>query len=142
MSVLVSIKNESKNDLPKQQRAGDAGFDLQADEEVDLVPFKPYAVSVGLRMEIPNGRVGMVCPRSGLSLKGVTVYNAPGIIDSSYRGVCKVILMYIGEGTFHISVGDRIAQLLIVQIGEVIFIERDSLSSTERGEGGFGHTGV
>lgn len=93
-------------------------------------------------MELPEGYEGQVRPRSGLAAKfGVTVLNAPGTIDSDYRGEVRVLLVNLGRDPFAISAGDRVAQLVVAPVSRVIWVEEDSISSTERGDGGFGSTG-
>jgi len=131
--------------LPEQAHLGDAGMDLVASEDVVLPAFKPVLVPTGIKMAIPFGYEGQVRPRSGLSLKGVTVWNSPGTIDALFRGEIKVILMYIPHPergiTYEIKKGDRIAQLVVakceqVQLNPVLFLDE-----TVRGEGGFGSSG-
>jgi dUTP pyrophosphatase len=127
---------------PHYQTEGSAGCDLVATEDVELVPGKWAAVSTGLFVEIPRGYAGYVCPRSGLSLKsGVSVLNAPGIIDSDYRGEIKVILVNHADLRYKVKKGDRIAQLLFVPVVHAVLRDSESLSSTARGSGGFGSTG-
>lgn len=140
---------------PEYAHTGDAGFDLRADlggegEYVSLNAGDRGLVSTGLRLELPVGTVGLVCPRSGLALNyGVTVANAPGVVDSSFRGVVKVILINHSSVPFVISHGDRIAQLLIQPVLtpatglDFVQIDHpDQLSPTLRSDGGFGSTGV
>lgn len=135
-------------DLPPPFRAteGAAGFDLRASKAVWMDPGQRCLVSTGFIWEIPEGGVGLICPRSGLALKhGVTVLNAPGIIDSDYRGEVKVLLMNFDFGTpFQINVGDRIAQMVVVPIKALLTMAHmtSGLRETGRGGGGFGSTGV
>jgi dUTP pyrophosphatase len=122
-----------------------AGYDLHAhiDRPIVLEPGKRHLFPVGLRMAIPLGFTGMVCPRSGLALRhGVTVLNAPGIIDADYRGDIGVILINLGEHPFTVNPGDRIAQMVFVHAMRAVFIPAVGLAQTPRGEGGFGSTGV
>lgn len=106
-------------------------------------PGRSMVVQCGVCVEIPPGFVGLVCPRSGLAANyDVTVLNAPGIVDSGYRGEFKVILINHGAEAFEINRGDRIAQLLIVPVAQAHIVEADELSDTARGAGGFGSTGV
>lgn len=140
---------EHNLDLPARQTDYSAGFDLCATQYAALFPNEVILVKTGFAVQIPVGFCGMVCSRSGLALKhGVFVLNAPGIIDADYRGEIGVILSRInvdGLGDpFIIKAGDRIAQLLVVpaQIAGMYSVEVDGLDATERGEGGFGHTGV
>ena len=121
-----------------------AGLDLAAaiDTPVVLEPGARAAVGTGLVLEIPRGYEGQVRPRSGLALShGILIPNAPGTIDSDYRGELKVILMNAGEKSYAVRRGDRIAQLVVAPVTTVEFAEVDELDATHRGEGGFGHTG-
>lgn len=131
--------------LPKYAKPGDAGCDLLAAENVTLQPGGGRAlVPTGIALAIPEGYAGFVQPRSGLAVKnGVTCLNTPGLIDSGYRGELKVLLVNTDpDSPFEVVRGERIAQLVIQKIEVVEFEERDDLPSTERGEGGFGSTGV
>lgn len=131
--------------LPSHASAGSAGFDLRAAiaEEVVLRPGERLLVPTGLVLEIPPGWEGQVRPRSGLALRhGVGVVNAPGTIDSDYRGEVAVILINLGEAPFSLRRGDRIAQLVISRVESVEWEEAESLAESSRGEGGFGSTGV
>jgi dUTP pyrophosphatase len=131
--------------LPDYATSGAAGADLRAAIEDDLViePGARTAVPTGLVTEIPKGFEGQVRPRSGLALRhGLTVVNAPGTIDSDYRGELKVLLVNLGSGPATIARGERIAQLVIAPVTRAVFVESTELSSSERGDGGFGSTGV
>ncbi len=131
--------------LPKYAKPGDAGCDLLAAENVTLQPGGGRAlVPTGIALAIPEGYAGFVQPRSGLAVKnGVTCLNTPGLIDSGYRGELKVLLVNTDpDSPFEVVRGERIAQLVIQKIEVAKFEERDDLPSTERGEGGFGSTGV
>ena len=131
--------------LPKYAKAGDAGCDLLAAEDMTIQPGGGRAlVPTGLSLAIPEGYAGFVQPRSGLAVKnGITVLNTPGLIDSGYRGELKVLLINTDPTTpFEIVRGERIAQLVIQKVEQVEFVEMDSLPSSERGEGGFGSTGL
>ena len=145
--------------LPEYAHVGDAGMDVYAVEDTILNLGIPKVVKVGLVADIPDGYELQVRPRSGLSVKGVTVWNAPGTIDSNYRGEIGVILMYLNnevgsvynmDGTcsytpktkFNISKGDRIAQLVLAPVTKAEIYEVREVSQTDRGEGGFGSTGV
>jgi dUTP pyrophosphatase len=124
--------------------AGAAGMDLAsaADEPVRLEPGGRVGVPTGLALEIPAGFEGQVRPRSGLALRfGVTIINAPGTIDSDYRGELVVLLVNLGREPHVINPGDRIAQLVIAPVTQVALAETEDLSDTVRGAGGFGHTG-
>jgi len=128
--------------VPHLATEGAAGFDLCTVEDVFIPSMGRAKVSTGLSLEIPQGYEGQVRPRSGLAAKfGVTVLNSPGTIDSDYRGEIQVILINFGPD-ISFSVGDRIAQLIINSLPSISFEETSELSSTERGEGGFGSTGI
>jgi dUTP pyrophosphatase len=131
-------------ELPSYASAGAAGADLRAAvlEPVLLAPGERAAVPTGLILEIPDGWEGQVRPRSGLAMKyGLTVVNAPGTIDSDYRGELKVLLVNLGFDTVGIARGDRIAQLVMAPAPQAKFDEIDRVKDTERGSGGFGSTG-
>lgn len=131
-------------EIPAYAYPGDAGMDLRAIEHLELRPFERALVSTGLAIAIPEGYAGFVQPRSGLAIKqGVTVLNTPGLIDSHYRGELKVALINLDpNNVFEVNPGDRIAQLVIQKVERVAWNVVDSLSETERGEGGFGSSGV
>ncbi len=129
--------------IPTQAHPGDAGMDLVSIEAAEIAPGARRLVHTGLAVEIPVGFEGQVRPRSGLALKhGVTVLNAPGTIDAGYRGEIGVVLANFGDATFKVEPGMRIAQLVIAAVAEVAIEVSDTLSSTERGSGGYGSTGV
>jgi dUTP pyrophosphatase len=131
--------------LPTPASPGSAGFDLRAaiDGELVLRPGERALVPTGLKLEIPPGWEGQVRPRSGLALRhGIGVANAPGTIDSDYRGEVGVILINLGESPFSLNRGDRVAQLVIAPVQRVEWDEVDVLEPSARGEGGFGSTGV
>ena len=146
--MRVRIKRlPAARDLPLPSRAspGSAGFDLRAaiDGEVVLRPGERLLVSTGLVLEIPSGWEGQIRPRSGLALRhGVGVVNAPGTIDSDYRGEVAVILINLGEAPFSLRRGDRVAQLVISRVETVEWEEAETLAESGRGDGGFGSTGV
>lgn len=130
--------------LPAYARAGDAGLDLVARESATLLPAGGRAlVPTGIAFALPDGYAGFVQPRSGLALKhGVTCLNTPGLIDSGYRDELKVLLVNLDPTeSFQISRGDRIAQLVVQAVAHVRWQEVDTLDHSERGAGGFGHTG-
>ena len=134
-------------DLPAYQSAGAAGLDLMAaipaHSKIVIEPGARELVPTGLRIELPEGFEGQVRPRSGLALKsGVTVLNAPGTIDSDYRGEVAVILVNHGQEPFEIVRGARIAQLVIAPVTQADIIEVGEIGTTQRGAGGFGSTGV
>lgn len=143
--VKIKIVNKSNNELPDYADSGSAGMDLRADltESITLQPLERKLIPTGLYIELPVGFEAQVRPRSGLALKkGITVLNTPGTIDSSYRGNIGVILINLSSEPFTVENGDRIAQMIIARHSKAEFIEVEELSDTERGEGGFGHTGV
>jgi len=143
--IHIKIINRSKHALPAYQTHLAAGFDLRANlpEPVELQPLERRLVPTGLFMEIPQGYEGQVRPRSGLAIKkGITLLNSPGTIDADYRGEIGVIIINLSNETVQIEDGDRIAQLVFAQIQPVQLEEVDELSTTQRGEGGFGSTGV
>ena len=132
-------------ELPSYARVGDAGLDLVARENVVLLPSGGRAlVATGIAVAIPEGHAGFIQPRSGLALKhGVTCLNTPGLIDSGYRGELKVLLINTVE-PFEIKRGERIAQLVVQKVEHVVLQpvdDFDHLGESERGDGGFGHTG-
>ena len=131
--------------LPAYATDGAAGADLCAavDEELTIRPGERAAVPTGLVLEIPDGHEGQVRPRSGLAIRaGLTIVNAPGTIDSDYRGELKVLMINLGSDPVSINRGERIAQLLIAPVTRASFVESEALSVSERGDGGFGSTGV
>ena len=128
--------------LPAYATEGAAGMDVVAAEDVDLAPAQRHAVATGLALAIPHGYEIQVRPRSGLALKhGISAPNAPGSIDSDYRGELKIILINHGQESFAIRRGDRIAQLVLAPVTRGTWLEVDDLGETARGEGGFGSTG-
>ena len=130
--------------LPSYARAGDAGADLVARDAVTLVPRGGRAlVPTGVALALPDGYAGFVLPRSGLALRhGVTCLNTPGLIDSGYRDELKVLLVNTDpEQPYDVSRGDRIAQLVVQRVDQVRFVPVDELPPSDRGTGGFGHTG-
>jgi dUTP pyrophosphatase len=129
--------------LPSRAYAGDAGLDLPAAEQLDLAPGTRATIGTGLAIALPAGIAGLVVPRSGLASKhGIGVLNAPGLIDSGYRGEVRVILHNHGSETFRVEPGMRIAQLVLVAVEDVTLVEVDELPSSERGEGGHGSSGL
>ena len=144
-TVKVKIINKSKNVLPKYTTIGSAGMDIRANIEapVDIPPMNRRLIPTGLYIQLPLGYEAQVRPRSGLALKqGLTVLNTPGTIDADYRGEIGVILINLSNEVQSINPGDRIAQIVIAKHEIAELIETDTLEETERGEGGFGHSGV
>jgi len=140
---LPAVRLDRELPLPAYARPGDAGLDLRASESVKLEPGERRLVSTGLAIAIPEGHAGLVLPRSGLAVqKGVTVLNAPGLIDSGYRGELKVLLINHGPAVVAIERGERIAQLVIQAVARARLVEVERLPDSARGEGGFGSTGA
>ncbi len=140
----IKIVNLSDNPLPAYETIHAAGMDLRANLQAPLVvkPMQRVLVPTGLFIELPEGSEAQVRPRSGLAFKhGLTVLNSPGTIDADYRGEIKVILINLSDTAFEIQHGERIAQMVISKHEKAVWKAVDSLSVTERGEGGFGHTG-
>ncbi|MDR0789991.1 MAG: dUTP diphosphatase [Bacteroidales bacterium] len=142
--MVVKIINQSKHSLPQYETAGSAGVDLRAnlEQSVVLKPMQRALIPTGLFIELPLGYEAQVRPRSGLAIKsGITVLNTPGTIDADYRGEIKVVMINLSDADFTINDSDRIAQMIIARHERPDWVEVDVLSSTDRGEGGFGHTG-
>jgi len=130
--------------LPTRAYDGDAGFDLRALEPATLTPGERATVRTGLALELPEGHAGLVLPRSGLAARhGMTLANAPGLVDAGYRGELRVLLLNTDpDAPFTVAPGDRIAQLVLVRVETPEIEERDELSASERGLGGFGSSGT
>ncbi len=146
MRVTVNLRRVGQRgpplDLPRYETAGSAGLDLRADEPVALAAGERRLVPTGLAVEIPPGFEGQVRPRSGLALRlGVGMVNAPGTIDSDYRGEVGVILVNHGREPVSFARGERIAQLVIAPVARAELVLVDDLASSDRGAGGFGSTG-
>ena len=148
MSVTISVSalpHFADLPLPAYESPGAAGMDIAAAITADIViaPGARHAVPSGLAIAVPAGHEAQIRPRSGLALRhGVTVANAPGTIDSDYRGEIKVILINLGEAPITISRGMRIAQMVVAPVIQASLALVDTLDSTERGDGGFGSTGI
>lgn len=143
--LLQRLPHGADLPLPAYETAGAAGLDLRAAiaKPVTLTPGMRTLVPTGLSMQLPEGFEGQVRPRSGLALRhGVTVLNAPGTVDSDYRGEVSVVLINHGSETFTITRGDRIAQLVIAPVSHASLSEVETLDETARGAGGYGSTGV
>lgn len=143
--IKVRIINKSKNELPAYATPQSAGMDLRANlpNPVTLAPMSRELIGTGLFIELPKGFEAQVRPRSGLALKnGITVLNSPGTIDADYRGEIKVLLVNLSSEPFTIYNGDRIAQMVIARHEQAELVLADKLDETERGEGGFCHTGI
>lgn len=144
MRVKVRIVNKSRHQLPEYSTEFSAGIDLRAslDQDVVLDPGKRVLVPTGLFIELPRNYEAQIRPRSGLALKkGISILNTPGTIDSDYRGEIGIILINLSSEPFIIEDGERICQMVIARHETIEWIETDNLNDTERGSGGFGHTG-
>lgn len=142
--MRVRIVNKSRHRLPAYETAHSAGMDLRAltDAPVTLLPLERKLIGTGLYIELPSGYEAQVRPRSGLALKhGITVLNSPGTIDADYRGEIGVILINLSDTAFTVNDGDRIAQMIIARHEKAEMIETEEINLTERGAGGFGHSG-
>ena len=145
--ITLKIKRLKKSDLPlpAYETDGSAGMDLRAslDDDVTLEPGDIKLVPTGISVSIPRGYEGQIRPRSGLALKhGIGLVNSPGTIDSDYRGEVRIIMINHGRKSFTIKHGDRIAQMIITGICHAAVEEVPELDSTDRGQGGFGHSGI
>jgi dUTP pyrophosphatase len=139
---IAAVRLDGGLPLPAYAKPGDAGLDLRASEAVTLEPGERRLVPTGLAVAIPEGHAGFVLPRSGLAMhRGVTVLNAPGLIDSGYRGELKVLLINHGAEAVSIERGERIAQLVVQPVARARLVEGERLPDSARGEGGFGSTG-
>ena len=144
-NVHVSIKILSRDaQIPHMAYNGDAGVDLRSVERIVLEPRERAMVATGLAIALPEGYAGFVLPRSGLAAKhGISIVNAPGLIDSNYRGELKVILLNTDpDKSFTIEIGDRIAQLVVMPVPLIEFEHVDELSCSQRGASGFGSSGI
>ena len=143
-TITIHIVNKSANSLPEYATGGSAGMDLRANlaEPVTLQSLDRSLIPTGLFIQLPDGYEAQVRPRSGLAIKhGITCLNTPGTIDSDYRGEIKVILINLGKEPQTLHNGDRIAQMVISKVEKAGLVLVEELNDTQRGEGGFGHTG-
>ena len=143
--VKIKLRNRSRHEMPAYATPLSAGLDLRAniDEPLTLQPLQRALVPTGLSMALPAGYEAQVRPRSGLALKhGITVLNTPGTIDADYRGEVGIILINLSAEPFTIHDGDRIAQMVVARCEQAECVGVESLDDTERGSGGFGHSGV
>ena len=143
--INVEVINNSDYDLPSYATELSAGLDLRANitESKTIDTLERCLIPTGLKIGLPEGFEAQIRPRSGLALKhGITVLNSPGTVDADYRGEIGVILVNLSDKPFTINPGERIAQMVIARHEQAQFVEVDFLSESERGEGGFGHTGV
>lgn len=145
VSMEIAIINKSNNPLPHYATPLSAGMDICAylPDPIRLAPGERCLISTGLFLELPEGYEAQIRPRSGWALKsGITILNSPGTIDADYRGEVGIILINMGQEAVTIASGDRIAQMVIARYESITWRETSSLSDTQRGAGGFGHTGV
>ena len=142
--MKIKVINKSGNSLPRYATIQSAGLDLQAniEEPITIGSLERAMVPTGLFIALPEGYEAQIRPRSGLAAKhGITVLNSPGTIDADYRGEIKVVLVNLSKEPFTINNGERIAQMVVAKCKQAEWEEVETLDSTERGEGGFGHTG-
>ena len=142
--MRIKVINKSRNELPEYSTPLSAGMDIRASlsETVVIRPGERKLISTGLYFEIPEGYEVQIRPRSGLAIKhGITVLNSPGTIDADYRGEVCIILINLGSENFEINNGDRIAQMVVSKFEHCLWQSVEELNATERGTGGFGHTG-
>lgn len=143
--IKVKIINRSHHPLPAYETPGAAGMDVRAnlDEPIVLQPMQRVLIPTGLYMQLPQGFECQIRPRSGLALKyGITVANAPGTVDADYRGEIKVILLNVSDRPFTVNDGERVCQMVIARYERVAWESVERIDTTERGDGGFGHTGT
>ena len=141
----IKVVNKGHQPLPQYATPQSAGMDLRAnlDEPISLKPMERRLIPTGLHIALPAGYEAQVRPRSGLALtKGITVLNSPGTIDADYRGEIGVLLINLSQEAFIVNDGERIAQMIIARHEQGEFVAVEELDETERGEGGYGHTGV
>lgn len=143
--MKIKIINHSHHPLPAYETGLSAGMDLRAnlDAPIELLPMQRQLVPTGLFLELPAGYEAQIRPRSGLAYKfGVTVLNSPGTIDADYRGEIKILLVNISDQPFVVKDGERIAQMIVNEHARVVWEQSQELNTTDRGAGGFGHTGT
>jgi dUTP pyrophosphatase len=143
--LKVKVINKSKHELPAYSTPQSAGMDLRAniDESLTLHPMERKLITTGIYMALPIGYEAQIRPRSGLALKhGITVLNTPGTVDADYRGEVMVLLVNLSQEDFIVNDGERIAQMVIAKHEQADFVEVTELDETDRGDGGYGHTGV
>lgn len=143
--IKINVVNKGHQQLPAYATPQSAGMDLRAniEEPVVLRPMERKLIGTGLHIALPEGYEAQIRPRSGLALKhGITVLNSPGTVDADYRGEVMVLLINLSDKDFVVNDGERIAQMVIAKHEQGYFIEVEVLDETERGEGGYGHTGV
>ncbi len=143
--MIIKIINRSKNSLPGYETIHSAGMDLRADleETVVLNTLERKLIPTGLHIELPEGYEAQIRPRSGLALKhGIGIVNSPGTVDADYRGEIKVLLINLSTEPFEVKAGDRIAQMIISKHEKISWEQVELLNETQRGVGGYGHTGI
>ena len=143
--MKVKVINKSKHQLPEYKTKASAGMDIRANiaETVTLKPLERQLIPTGLYIALPDGYEAQLRPRSGLALKeGLGLLNSPGTIDADYRGEIGVIVVNLSNDIIHIEDGERICQMVINKVEQAEWIEMETLEETERGDGGFGHTGT
>ncbi|MGN1262622.1 MAG: dUTP diphosphatase [Prevotella sp.] len=143
--ITIKVVNKGHQALPAYATEQSAGMDLRAniDAPVTLHPLERRLIGTGLHIALPEGYEAQIRPRSGLALKhGITVLNSPGTVDADYRGEVKVLLVNLSSEDFVVNDGERIAQMVIARHEQAVFETVEELDATERGEGGYGHTGV
>lgn len=143
--IRIKVINKGHQQLPAYATSQSAGMDLRAniDTPIVLQPMERRLIPTGLHIALPAGFEAQVRPRSGLALKhGLTVLNSPGTVDADYRGEIMVLLINLSSSPFTVNDGERIAQMVIARHEQATFVEVEELDETERGEGGYGHTGM
>lgn len=143
--IEIKVVNTGLQPLPAYATPDSAGMDLRAnvDGPVELQPLQRRLIPTGLRIALPAGYEAQIRPRSGLALKhGITVLNSPGTIDADYRGEVGVLLCNLSDTPFTVNPGERIAQMVVARYEQAVFVPVDTLDTTARGEGGYGHTGI
>ena len=142
MDLQISEKENIKDFIPFKAHENDAAYDIMAAENSELNPLETKLVSAGFRIQLEKGYEAQIRPRSGLAIKnGITVLNTPGTIDADYRGEVKIILVNLSDTDFTINSGERVAQIVFAKCEQMEVVNVETLSETERGAGGFGHTG-
>ena len=139
----MKVKIQTNDGVPQYAHEGDAALDLRSTCDYRLDPREWHVIPSGIKIELPKGYAALVLPRSGLATKqGVTIINSPGLIDSGYRGEIGIPLLNVSNVSMPIKKGDRVAQLMVIKVENVEFERVESLEESDRGEGGFGSTGV
>lgn len=139
---IVKVCLEPCGTVPRKATTGSAGYDLSSAERVTIEPGKCAMISTGVRVALPCGSVGLIFERSSLHRHGLSLANKVGVIDSDYRGVISLLLENISDESVDISVGDRLAQMIVMPVKQTVMREVTSLDETKRGDGGFGSTGT